>query len=75
MNRASASVRGESSSGRLTQGASYGLKRGNTGGGGSGPRPIYAPVPSIPDDMRDELMQPQQLCAFTSPPMALRKSH
>jgi len=34
------------------------------GTGGSGPRPIYAPIPSIPDDMRDEVMQVTAVVMF-----------
>jgi TonB family protein len=34
------------------------------GGGGTGPRPIYAPVPSIPDDLRDEVMEATAVVRF-----------
>jgi Gram-negative bacterial TonB protein C-terminal len=34
------------------------------GNGGDRPRAIYAPVPSIPDDMRDELMQATAVARF-----------
>jgi TonB family protein len=45
-----------------------GPRTGNGGdfgnGGGSGPRAIYAPVPSIPDDLRDEVMQANAVVRF-----------
>jgi periplasmic protein TonB len=42
-----------------------GASTGDTfGTGGSGPRAIYAPVPSIPDDMRDEVMQATAVVRF-----------
>lgn len=37
---------------------------GGFGTGGSGPRAIYAPVPSIPDDMRDEVMRATAVVRF-----------
>jgi len=37
---------------------------GGFGSGGSGPRAIYAPVPSIPDDMRDEVIQAVAVVRF-----------
>lgn len=37
---------------------------GGAGHGGGGPRAIYAPVPSIPDDMRDEVMQATAVVRF-----------
>jgi periplasmic protein TonB len=37
---------------------------GGFGTGGGGPRAIYAPVPSIPDDMRDEVMQASAVVRF-----------
>ena len=37
---------------------------GDLGNGGGGPRAIYAPVPSIPDDMRDEVMQATAVVRF-----------
>lgn len=48
-------------------GSSAGAGSGAGGGfgtGGSGPRAIYAPVPSIPDDMRDEVMQATAVVRF-----------
>lgn len=48
-------------------GASAGAGSGSGGGfgnGGSGPRAIYAPVPTIPDDMRDEVMQATAVVRF-----------
>jgi len=48
-------------------GSSAGAGSGAGGGfgtGGSGPRPIYAPVPTIPDDMRDEVMQATAVVRF-----------
>jgi periplasmic protein TonB len=40
--------------------------KGGSGGenGGSGPRPIYAPVPVIPDDMRDEVVEATAVVRF-----------
>jgi protein TonB len=35
-----------------------------SGGGGSGAHPIYSPVPSIPDDMRDEVLQATAVARF-----------
>lgn len=37
---------------------------GGFGTGGSGPRAIYSPVPNIPDDMRDEVMQATAVARF-----------
>jgi protein TonB len=37
---------------------------GGFGTGGAGPRPLYAPVPSIPDDLRDEVMQATAVVRF-----------
>lgn len=37
---------------------------GGFGNGGSGPRAIYAPVPNIPDDMRDEVMRATAVVRF-----------
>lgn len=37
---------------------------GGFGTGGSGPRAIYAPVPSIPDEMRDEVMRATAVVRF-----------
>jgi TonB family protein len=34
------------------------------GAGGNGPRAIYAPAPTIPDDMRDEVMQATAVARF-----------
>jgi outer membrane biosynthesis protein TonB len=34
------------------------------GNGGSGPRAVYAPAPSIPDDMRDEVLQATAIARF-----------
>ncbi len=34
-----------------------GGRGGGIGSGGTGPRAIYAPVPSIPDDLRDQVMK------------------
>ena len=45
-------------------GAAAGADRGSGGGGGSSARAIYAPVPSIPDDMRDEVMQATAVARF-----------
>jgi periplasmic protein TonB len=47
----------------IGSGAGAGGGRG-FGTGGSGPRPIYAPVPSIPDEMRDEVMQATAIARF-----------
>src|ERR1700677_1686660 len=44
--------------------ARTGTGNGSGDGGGSGARPIYAPVPSIPDDMRDEVMQATAVARF-----------
>jgi outer membrane biosynthesis protein TonB len=45
----------------ISPGAGGGIGSGN---GGDGPRAIYAPVPSIPDDMRDELMRATAIARF-----------
>ena len=45
-------------------GVSSGLGHEKDSGGASGPHPIYAPVPSIPDDMRDEVMQATAVVLF-----------
>jgi hypothetical protein len=37
---------------------------GGFGSGGNGPEVIYAPVPSIPDDMRDEVVQADAVARF-----------
>jgi periplasmic protein TonB len=37
---------------------------GGFGSGGNGPRAIYAPVPSIPADLRDEVMQAKAVARF-----------
>jgi protein TonB len=37
---------------------------GGFGSGGSGPQAFYAPVPSIPDDMRDEVLQAEAVARF-----------
>ena len=37
---------------------------GGFGSGGTGPRVTYAPVPTIPDDMRDEVMQAVAVARF-----------
>lgn len=47
----------------ISSGAGAGVG-GGFGTGGSGPRAIYAPVPSIPDDMRDEVMQATAVARF-----------
>jgi protein TonB len=38
---------------------------GSFGNGGTGPTAIYAPVPAIPDDMRDEVMEAVAVAHFT----------
>jgi protein TonB len=37
---------------------------GGFGSGGNGPEPIYAPAPTIPDDMRDELLEAVAVARF-----------
>jgi protein TonB len=37
---------------------------GGFGNGGNGPRAIYAPVPSIPEDLRDQVMQAKAVARF-----------
>jgi len=37
---------------------------GGFGSGGSGPEPIYAPAPTIPDDMRDEVLEAVAVARF-----------
>jgi periplasmic protein TonB len=37
---------------------------GGFGSGGSGPEPTYAPAPTIPDDMRDEVMEAVAVARF-----------
>jgi hypothetical protein len=50
----------------IGNGVDVGSGAGNGSGarGGSGARAIYAPVPSIPDDMRDEVMQATAVAHF-----------
>jgi protein TonB len=45
-------------------GAGAGAGKGSGSGGGISARAIYAPVPSIPDDMRDEVMQATAVARF-----------
>jgi periplasmic protein TonB len=54
---------GSGSGNGISSGAGAGAG-GGFGTGGSGPRVIYAPVPSIPDDMRDEVMQATAVARF-----------
>jgi protein TonB len=37
---------------------------GSFGAGAAGPKPIYAPVPTIPDDMRDEVLEAVAVAHF-----------
>ena len=37
---------------------------GGFGSGGNGPEPIYAPAPTIPDDMRDEVLEAVAVARF-----------
>jgi periplasmic protein TonB len=37
---------------------------GDFGSGGNGPEPIYAPAPTIPDDMRDEVLEAVAVARF-----------
>jgi protein TonB len=37
---------------------------GDFGSGGTGPKAVYAPVPTIPDDMRDEVLQAVAVAHF-----------
>jgi protein TonB len=37
---------------------------GGVGSGGNGPEAIYAPVPSIPNDMRDEVLEAEAIARF-----------
>jgi periplasmic protein TonB len=37
---------------------------GGFGSGGNGPEPIYAPAPTIPDDMRDEVLEAVAIARF-----------
>lgn len=52
---------GYGSGASISPGTGKGTSFGN---GGDRPRAIYAPVPSIPDDMRDELMQATAIARF-----------
>ena len=54
---------GSGSGNGISAGAGSGAG-GGFGTGGSGPRAIYAPVPVIPDDMRDEVMQATAVVRF-----------
>jgi periplasmic protein TonB len=54
---------GTGSGGGIAGGSATG-SGGGFGNGGSGPRPVYAPVPSIPDDLRDEVMQATAVVRF-----------
>lgn len=54
---------GSGSGNGIRSGAGAGIG-GGFGAGGSGPRAIYAPVPSIPDDLRDEVMQATAVARF-----------
>ena len=59
-------TRGTSSgAGSGSGGAGSGIgSGGGFGNGGSGPHAIYAPLPTIPDDMRDEVMRASAVVRF-----------